>query len=201
MSYGGTGSPVAIFENENQWETAEIPRWFSPGDFVLYWKTSCSLWERMRFAKYKMFYKTTLHKILLFLQNILSSTYSMHYIWFPHSAGEGGLLSTFVLTLAYLLFFRKGDRVRVTTVPNLACGCWTADLLRCVYRAASAPLWWYVPSCGPTLKVDRHLYRFVSFKQIWIIWCINVFTSLLGLVIVSHLSPRGLGRFRWYQSC
>jgi hypothetical protein len=26
-----------------------------------------------------------------------------------------------------------------------------------------------------------------------IIWCINVFTSLLGLVIVSHLSPRGLG--------
>ena len=28
----------------------------------------------------------------------------------------------------------------------------------------------------------------------------NVVTSLLGLVIVSHLSPRGLGRFRWYQS-
>jgi hypothetical protein len=28
-----------------------------------------------------------------------------------------------------------------------------------------------------------------------IICCINVFTSLLGLVIVSHLSPRGLGRF------
>jgi hypothetical protein len=33
------------------------------------------------------------------------------------------------------------------------------------------------------------------------ICCINVFTSLLGLVIVSHLSPRGLGRFRWYRSC
>jgi hypothetical protein len=30
------GSPVAIFENENQWETAEIPGWFNPGDFVLY---------------------------------------------------------------------------------------------------------------------------------------------------------------------
>jgi hypothetical protein len=29
-----------------------------------------------------------------------------------------------------------------------------------------------------------------------IICCINVFTSLLGLVIVSHLSPRGSGRFR-----
>jgi hypothetical protein len=28
-----------------------------------------------------------------------------------------------------------------------------------------------------------------------IICCINVFTSLLGLVIVSHLSPRGLGRY------
>jgi hypothetical protein len=28
----------------------------------------------------------------------------------------------------------------------------------------------------------------------------NVITSLLGLVIVSHLSPRGLGHFRWYQS-
>jgi hypothetical protein len=37
-----TGSPVAVFENENQWETAEIPGWFSPGDLVLYWKTSCS---------------------------------------------------------------------------------------------------------------------------------------------------------------
>jgi hypothetical protein len=30
-----------------------------------------------------------------------------------------------------------------------------------------------------------------------IICCINVFTSFLGLVIVSHLSPRGLGRFTW----
>jgi hypothetical protein len=28
-----------------------------------------------------------------------------------------------------------------------------------------------------------------------IICCINVFTSLPGLVIVSHLSPRGLGRY------
>jgi hypothetical protein len=32
------------------------------------------------------------------------------------------------------------DRVRVAPVPNLAYGCWTADLLRCVYWAASAPL-------------------------------------------------------------
>jgi hypothetical protein len=31
-----TGSTVAVFENENQWETAEIPGWFSPGDFILY---------------------------------------------------------------------------------------------------------------------------------------------------------------------
>jgi hypothetical protein len=31
-----TRSPVAIFENENQWETAEMPGWFSLGDFVLY---------------------------------------------------------------------------------------------------------------------------------------------------------------------
>jgi hypothetical protein len=28
-----------------------------------------------------------------------------------------------------------------------------------------------------------------------IICCINVFTSLLGLVIVSYLSPKGLGRY------
>jgi hypothetical protein len=28
----------------------------------------------------------------------------------------------------------------------------------------------------------------------------NVFTSLVGLVFVSHLSPKGSGRFRWYQS-
>jgi hypothetical protein len=31
-----TGSPVAVFENENQWESAETPGWFSPGDFILY---------------------------------------------------------------------------------------------------------------------------------------------------------------------
>jgi hypothetical protein len=31
-----TGSPVAVFENENQWETVEIPVWFSPWDFILY---------------------------------------------------------------------------------------------------------------------------------------------------------------------
>jgi hypothetical protein len=38
------GSPVAAFENENQWETAEVPGWFSLGDFVLILKkTSCSL--------------------------------------------------------------------------------------------------------------------------------------------------------------
>jgi hypothetical protein len=75
-----TGGPVAVFENENQWKIAEIPGWFSPGDFVLILKNFLLLWERMRFEKYKMFYKTTLHKILLFLQNILSSTYSMHYV-------------------------------------------------------------------------------------------------------------------------
>jgi hypothetical protein len=47
---------------------------------LFYIKKLPALWERMRFAKYKMFYKTNLHKILLFLQNTLSSTYFMHYI-------------------------------------------------------------------------------------------------------------------------
>jgi hypothetical protein len=75
-----TGSPVAVYEKENQWETAEIPRWFSPGDFVIILKNFLLLLERMRFAKIQNVFKTTLHKILLFLQNILSSTYSMHYI-------------------------------------------------------------------------------------------------------------------------
>jgi hypothetical protein len=71
---------VAVVENENQWETAEIPGWFSLGGFVLILRNFLLILERMHFSKYKMFYKTTLHKILLFLQNILSSTYSMHYI-------------------------------------------------------------------------------------------------------------------------
>jgi hypothetical protein len=31
-----TRSPVAVFENENRWETTDIPGWFSLGDFVLY---------------------------------------------------------------------------------------------------------------------------------------------------------------------
>jgi hypothetical protein len=52
-----TGSPVAVFENENQWETVEIPRWFSPGGFVLILKNFLLLLEKMRFAKYKMFFK------------------------------------------------------------------------------------------------------------------------------------------------
>ena len=46
-----TGSPVAVFENENQCETAEIPGWFSPGDFVIILKNFLLLLERMRFAK------------------------------------------------------------------------------------------------------------------------------------------------------
>jgi hypothetical protein len=31
-----TGSPVAVFEDENWWETSKIHGWFSPGNFVLY---------------------------------------------------------------------------------------------------------------------------------------------------------------------
>jgi hypothetical protein len=46
-----TGSPVAVFEKENQWETAEIPGWFSLGDFVIILKNFLLLLERMRFAK------------------------------------------------------------------------------------------------------------------------------------------------------
>jgi hypothetical protein len=37
--------------------TAEIPGWFSPGGFVLILKNFLLLLERMRFAKYKMFFK------------------------------------------------------------------------------------------------------------------------------------------------
>ena len=46
-----TGSPVAVFENENQWETTEILGWFSPGDFVLILKNFLLLLERTCFAK------------------------------------------------------------------------------------------------------------------------------------------------------
>jgi hypothetical protein len=52
-----TGSLVAVFENENQWETAEIPGSFSPGDFVLILKNFLLLWERMRFENIKCFTK------------------------------------------------------------------------------------------------------------------------------------------------
>jgi hypothetical protein len=49
--------------------------------------------------------------------------------------------------------------------------------------------------------VDQRLKLIATFiglshlSRSGIICCINVFTSLLGLVIVSHLSPRGSGRF------
>jgi hypothetical protein len=51
--------------------------------------------------------------------------------------------------------------------------------------------------------VDQLLKLFATFiglsrlSRSGIIYCINVFTSLLGLVIVSHLSPIGLGRFKF----
>ena len=59
---------MAVVENENQWETAEIPGWFSPGDFVITLKNFLLLLERMRFAKIQNVFQNTLHKILLFLQ-------------------------------------------------------------------------------------------------------------------------------------
>ena len=40
-----TGSPVAVYENENRWEITEIPGWFSLGDFVLYKKIPAPLEE------------------------------------------------------------------------------------------------------------------------------------------------------------
>jgi hypothetical protein len=45
------GKSSSCFENENQWETAEIPGWFSLGDFILILKNFLLLWERMRFEK------------------------------------------------------------------------------------------------------------------------------------------------------
>jgi hypothetical protein len=53
-----TGSPVAVFENENQWETVEILGWFSPGDFVLILKkTSCSFGRGCALKNTKCFTK------------------------------------------------------------------------------------------------------------------------------------------------
>jgi hypothetical protein len=46
--------------------------------FIL--KNFLLLWERMHFEKDKMFYKIDMHKKCFFCKNILSSTYSMHYI-------------------------------------------------------------------------------------------------------------------------
>jgi hypothetical protein len=40
-----TGSLVVVFENENQWETAEIPGWFSPRDLFYIEKLSAPLGE------------------------------------------------------------------------------------------------------------------------------------------------------------
>jgi hypothetical protein len=62
-----TESPVAVFENENQWETAEIPGWFSLGDFVLILKNFLLLLERMRFAK---------------IQNVFSKQPCIKYCYF-----------------------------------------------------------------------------------------------------------------------
>jgi hypothetical protein len=77
-----TGSPVAVFEKAKT--SGKLLRYLNGlVQGILFYiekKNFLLFWERMHFEKYKMFYKTTVHKILLFLQNILSSTYSMHYI-------------------------------------------------------------------------------------------------------------------------
>ena len=130
-------------------------------------KTSCSFGRGCALKNTKCFTKQPCIKYCCFCKISWAPHIPCIISDFPIPRVKVGCWVRLYSPLLICCFSEKGDRVRVTTVPNLACGCWTADLLRCVYRAASAPLWWYVPSCGPTLKVVRHLCRFVSFKQIW----------------------------------
>jgi hypothetical protein len=44
-------SSSCFFEKENQWETAEIPGWFSPGDFVIILKNFLLLAYLLFFRK------------------------------------------------------------------------------------------------------------------------------------------------------
>jgi hypothetical protein len=129
-------------------------------------KTSCSFRRGCALKKTKCFTKQPYIKYCYFCKISWAPHIPCIISDFPIPWVKVGYWVHLYSPLLICCFSEKGDRVRVTTVPNLACGCCTADLLRCVYRAASAPLWWYVLSCGPTLKVDHHLYRFVSFKQI-----------------------------------
>jgi hypothetical protein len=48
----------------------------------------------MRFENDKIFYKIGLLQKLIFYKNILTFTYSMHYIWFLYSVDECGLIGT-----------------------------------------------------------------------------------------------------------
>jgi hypothetical protein len=57
VSYGGREVQQLFLKRKNQWETAEIPGWFSLRDFVLILKNFLLLWERMRFEIYKRFTK------------------------------------------------------------------------------------------------------------------------------------------------
>jgi hypothetical protein len=93
------------------------------------------------------------------------------------------------------------DLVSVTHVLNHACGCWTSDFFRCVYWTALAPLWWYVLVVDQLLKLIATCIGLSNLRRFETIWCINVYTSLLGQVFESHLSPRGLGRFRIWAAC
>jgi hypothetical protein len=75
-----TGSPVAVFEKENEWETAEMPGWFSPGDFVIILKNFLLLLERMRFAKIQNVFQNNSALNIAVSTKYPESTYSMHYI-------------------------------------------------------------------------------------------------------------------------
>jgi hypothetical protein len=163
------GSPVAVFKMKTSGKLLRYLDGLVKRILFYIEKTSCSFGRGWALKNIKCFTKELCIKYWYFCK----------ITWAPHTPC---IISDFPIpwvkvgcwvrkysSLLIFYFLEKEivDRVSVTHVPNLVCGCWTTDLLCCVYRAASAPLWCYVPSYGPTLKVDRHLYRFVSFKQIW----------------------------------
>jgi hypothetical protein len=150
-----------------------------------------------------LWYKLSLNFIstmttLLIWISLHSLPFRRHLDPIPGQRELSGLLSTLVLIIAYLMFFREGDH-------------WSGKSYTCfpTMLMVVGPLIWFVayiwrlqPYFDDMSWVVDQLLKLIAtciglsrFSRFGTIWCINVYTSLLWLIFESHLSPRGLGRF------
>jgi hypothetical protein len=103
-----TGSPVAVLKMKNQWETAEIPGWFSPGDFVLILKKNfLLLWRGCALQNTKCFTKQPCIKYCCFYKISWAPDIPCIIFDFPIPRVKVGCWVRLYSPLLIYFFFRK----------------------------------------------------------------------------------------------